>query len=219
MSSIWDLRDRQSAVKDQGRRGTCVACVATAGHEMVRAEGVDLSVEFLHWAAKQRDGLPASSEGTTLPAAAEALAQLGQPPEEAWPYDEHRDQWAPDYRPPSDACTASSARRLTDGGELPPTAAALREALDQAQAVLLGIRLYRTWYETGPVGRIAMPSADARDFGGHAVLVVGYEPETLIIRNSWGADWGEDGYGYLPDAYVDAYGVAAWAFVAGKGGR
>jgi C1A family cysteine protease len=69
-----------------------------------------------------------------------------------------------------------------------------------------------TWYEVGPTGRIAMPSAGARDFGGHAVLVVGYEADALIIRNSWGGDWGENGYGYLPDAYVDAYGAAAWAF-------
>jgi hypothetical protein len=177
---------------------------------MLRAEGIDLCVEFIHWAAKQRDGLPAPSEGSTLPAVAAALAEAGQPPEAVWPYDEARDQWALDYRPPAGACISAAARRLANGEALPPTAVALRNAVDRGRAVLLGVRLHRTWYEVGPTGRIALPPAGARDFGGHAVLVVGYEEDAVIIRNSWGTDWGEDGYGYLPDAYVEEQGVAAW---------
>jgi len=206
-----DLRDRQSPIKDQGRRGTCVACAATAGHEMLRAEGIDLCVEFLHWAAKQRDGLSATAEGTTLPAAAESLTQVGQPPEATWPYDERRNQWSHDYQPPPDACAAAPTRRLTASAPLPVTPTALRDALNQGQAVLLGIRLHRTWHEVGANGKIAMPVAGDRDFGGHAVLVVGHQDDALIVRNSWGAEWGEGGYGYLPNTYVDAYGVAAWA--------
>ena len=52
--------------------------------------------------------------------------------------------------------------------------------------------------------------------GGHAVVAVGYDdkkeirnkyadrPTTgaLLIRNSWGKDWGEAGYGWLPYDYV-----------------
>lgn len=211
MSTSVDLRHIQSPIKDQGRRGTCVACAATAGHEMLRLESIDLCIEFLHWAAKQRDGLPTRSEGTTLVAATEALAQTGQPLEETWPYDEHRDQWAADYQPPADACTAATARRLANSTELLPTPSVLRSALDQGQAVLLGIRLHLTWYQVGLDGQIAMPAPGVRDFGGHAVLTVGYQDNVLIIRNSWGTDWGEDGYAYLPDTYVSAYGVAAWA--------
>ncbi|MGH2559482.1 MAG: C1 family peptidase [Thermomicrobiales bacterium] len=207
-----DLRHLQSTIKDQGRRGTCVACAATAGHELLRAEGIDLCIEFLHWAAKQCDGLPTSSEGTTLLAAAEALAQVGQPPETNWPYDDQRNQWAPDYQPPADACSDATPRRLAGSNELLPTPDALRDALDQGQAPLLGIRLHQTWYEVGSDGYIAIPATGTLDFGGHAILVVGYQNDALIIRNSWGADWGDRGYGYLPASYVSAYGVSAWVF-------
>ncbi len=46
--------------------------------------------------------------------------------------------------------------------------------------------------------------------GGHSVMAVGYDDDrvfrsyrgALLIRNSWGTDWAENGYGWLPYAYV-----------------
>lgn len=214
--AVLDLRDRQSPIKDQGRRGACVAFAATAGHEMLRADGEDLGEEFLHWAAKQRDGLPGATEGTTLAAAAGALAELGQPPEDLWPYDDTRDQWALTYRPPDGADAAAALRRLRDGHPLDPTPTALRDALNEGLAVLLGIRLYATWYAPSPEGRIGLPAPGAVALGGHAVLLVGYDAGDtatsghFIVRNSWGGEWGAGGYAYLPYAYVEAHGLQAW---------
>ena len=36
--------------------------------------------------------------------------------------------------------------------------------------------------------------------GGHAVLIVGYNKtnNTFIVRNSWGQNWGDRGYFYMP---------------------
>ena len=33
-----------------------------------------------------------------------------------------------------------------------------------------------------------------KHLGGHAVTIVGYNEEGLILRNSWGKEWGNDGY-------------------------
>jgi C1A family cysteine protease len=40
--------------------------------------------------------------------------------------------------------------------------------------------------------------------GGHAVLGVGYDDakQMFLFRNSWGATWGQGGYGFIPHAYL-----------------
>ena len=48
--------------------------------------------------------------------------------------------------------------------------------------------------------------------GGHAVTLVGYTPETFIVRNSWGTAWGDRGFahaslGYAQAAFTEAYGI------------
>lgn len=34
--------------------------------------------------------------------------------------------------------------------------------------------------------------------GGHAMTVVGYDKTGFIIRNSWGTEWGQNGYTLFP---------------------
>ncbi len=50
--------------------------------------------------------------------------------------------------------------------------------------------------------------------GGHAISIVGYDDTTqsFIIRNSWGPEWGENGFGHV--SYTDQSGVGSqtWAF-------
>lgn len=52
--------------------------------------------------------------------------------------------------------------------------------------------------------------------GVHEMLVVGYEDDEkapgggwFTVRNSWGADWGREGYGRVPYAYVECFCVEA----------
>ena len=43
-----------------------------------------------------------------------------------------------------------------------------------------------------------------RALGGHAVCAVGYNDEKrhFIIRNSWGSEWGMEGYFEMPYDYI-----------------
>ena len=44
-----------------------------------------------------------------------------------------------------------------------------------------------------------------RFLGGHAVLLVGYDKnrECYIVRNSWGKNWGDSGYFYMPFKVIE----------------
>lgn len=55
-------------------------------------------------------------------------------------------------------------------------------------------------------------SGDA--LGGHAVSIVGYNDadQAFIIRNSWGPEWGENGYGRVAYSDISGIGAETWAF-------
>ena len=73
----------------------------------------------------------------------------------------------------------------------------------------------------GPlVGGFIVTTPNGED-NGHAVVLIGYDDERKIwiIKNSWGINWGENGYGYIPyDGGI--YGTLKWSqLVLVVGGR
>ncbi len=56
-----------------------------------------------------------------------------------------------------------------------------------------------TW--NSKTGEVYMPKGTPRF--GHATAITGYDEESRTIEflNSWGKDWGDDGYGYFPYGY------------------
>ena len=46
--------------------------------------------------------------------------------------------------------------------------------------------------------RMWIPQKGDKPLGGHAMTVVGYNAEGFIIRNSWGTNWGDNGYCIYP---------------------
>ncbi len=202
-----DLRASFSAVRDQGARGTCAAFAVTAAHEATRvSSGItsvnteDLCEEVLYWGALQAMGY-ASNNGISLSAASTALGQPGQPLEALWPYDDTRDALDPGYVPPPAAVAPGNCFQapLTS---IPFSVNAVLSQLSSGHPVVVGVRASRAFVRAQG-GRIPPPApGDSGD--GHAILIVGYdgldtsdEGGTFVFRNSWGEDWGDQGYGYL----------------------
>lgn len=58
--------------------------------------------------------------------------------------------------------------------------------------------------QVSKTGIMSIPSANERILGGHCVVAVGYDDSTKMFkcRNSWGSDWGDHGYFYMPYDYI-----------------
>ncbi len=213
MPRIVDLRETLGPARQQGPyRGTCLAFAVSAAHEHILDLAQLLSVEALYWGAKQHDGYP--GPGTTFPAADLALRQWGQPEEHCWPYEPWRDDSAPTYLPPPGALDPTGCRMAILDPAVPDTAW-VQAALDAGTVVAIGTP---TWpgLRRPQEGHLRNPRTDELDGDYHALLVVGYRLDTdeILLRNSWGTSWGDDGHAWISFSFVTDHVSSAWTLTA-----
>jgi Papain family cysteine protease len=81
----------------------------------------------------------------------------------------------------------------------------IKEALYLIGPVVFGITVDETIERVLPNGFWAEPTQ--RPIGGHAMVIFGWSDftETFLIKNSWGTEWGRDGYALFPYSHFEAY--------------
>jgi GNAT superfamily N-acetyltransferase len=77
--------------------------------------------------------------------------------------------------------------------------------------VLASFAMSEEWYDA-PNGVIPGPSESTNYVGAHSVLLVGYDDtrQHFNFMNSWGAEWGDEGFGYLSYATFEALWDEGW---------
>lgn len=177
----------------------CLSFATSSAHEHKIACNDYLSVEYLFYHAVSHTPGRDSSAGTSMAATAVALRFDGQPSEAGWPYAANQPTpWAP---PPIDGAIYRAAMSVTQC-----SVTDIVTFLDQGSPVVLGLVITDAFRMPGALGLVPDITNDI-ERGGHAVLAVGYGRNSasdlmLLVRNSWGPNWGQDGHAWLSRNYV-----------------
>lgn len=219
-----DLRAWCPAVENQGRLGSCTANAGVGVIEYYERRSfgrhTDASRLFLYKTTRNLMKLKGDA-GAYLRMTMGAMVLFGVPPEEYWPYSDTGEAF--DREPPAFCYAfAQNFKTIRYYRHDPPGTAAetvvdrLRKYLAAGHPAMFGFTVYGSIEQAEKSGRIPFPGPREKIEGGHAVVAVGYDdglavknaaggPATkgaLLIRNSWGREWGEEGYGWLPYEYV-----------------
>jgi C1A family cysteine protease len=139
-----------------------------------------------------------------------AAARCGIPPEDYWSYSPERLRQIPDgflYSFREDFRRLRYIRLDSRNSGGMKTLDTVRAFLAAGFPAVIGVPI------PSSIGRAAeipyRPTLDSI-LGGHSLVAVGYDDHwlssargALLVRNSWGRKWGDDGYGWLPYAYVE----------------
>jgi C1A family cysteine protease len=122
-------------------------------------------------------------------------------PETLWPYD----VGVFAVKPPKRCYVAAATDRAAQYMAI-QTLGDLKDAVSSNLAVVFGFTVYKSFesQSVAHTGVMPMRKRGEHTVGGHAVLAIGYsDPKShVIVRNSWGASWGDGGYFYMPYHYL-----------------
>lgn len=199
-----DLRKYCSPIGDQGQTGRCSAFAWTHATEMsrniLRDESQRLSPNFTMLEFQQMQGdaqdyqyAYSGGDGTVSgPDPGRVLAENGTCRQELWPDDRDR-PLAQERQLESDA-----ERYRLEAVPLPIALEDARKVLSAGCPVHVSMSTGRAFSDVGRDGLFNAAEAPWGRHGRHAMLMVGYTGNFFILKNSWGTDWGDQGYCYVP---------------------
>lgn len=200
-----DLRPWCSPVESQGSLGSCTAHALVSSLEFLERRAGrrrrHLSRLFVYYNARVLEGTAASDDGAMIRNGVKTLRKQGVCAETLWRYRIRRFA-----EPPPPPCYAAALDHQVLSYHRLRGLAEMRRCLAEGFPFVFGLSTYASF--EGPAvartGRVELPRRGEEPRGGHSVCAVGYDDRTqrLLVRNSWGADWGRGGYFTLPYDYA-----------------
>ena len=261
-----DLRDECPPIFDQGNLGSCTGQAGVAADMMENKTDAMLSRLYLYYKERELEGTISVDSGATMRSICKVLKNTGVCKESLWKYVISKFS----KKPPEEADTDAPNYKIDSYVSLYGVDEIKQYISLNNSPVLIGMRVYDSFYEVDNTGIVSMPNTNTENNnGGHAVLIVGYtdfgeelrnkqslksnsksflscvfefifdifksitgnndssdpEPDVIddstynndgyfIVRNSWGTNWGDNGYFYLPYDFVSKeFAFDAWALI------
>lgn len=139
-----------------------------------------------------------------------ALKKYGVCREDLWPYIPEKFNIEPTAECYADALPRAipEYRRIED-------LVGMVEVLNTDTPVVFGMMLYPGFMRLDKNhATVQIPAANETDIGAHAMSMVGYDADKklFLAKNSFGTDWGDNGYCWIPFEYLEKYQTEMWTF-------
>jgi C1A family cysteine protease len=209
-----DLTKACPPVYDQGQLGSCTANAIAAAFqfdEMKQKEpnACAPSRLFIYYGERAMEGTVNEDSGAQIRDGIKVVASNGVCPETEWPYNIGKFTQKPSQKCFTDAkkYQAVTYQRLIQDQNT------MKGCIAEGYPFVFGITVYQSMMgnDVAKTGVVPMPTTQEKVLGGHAILCVGFDDSTqrFKFRNSWGANWGDGGYGYVPYAYLTDQNLAS----------
>jgi hypothetical protein len=148
----------------------------------------------------------------------EGLKEFGACPESKWPFSKPLLLKKPDGQ----AYKEADKVKIKEMEQVPLELKAWKQALASGYPIVFGCLLFESFDECNKRGGVVpMPNPEdlsRSSHAGHSMCAVGYsdKEQVFIVRNSWGDQWGDKGYCYIPYNYLlnpKFNGGDSWVFV------
>ena len=197
-----DLRSKCPPIYDQGQLGSCTANALVGAYQFDNLSFYGSRL-FLYYNERVLDNDVYSDAGSTLSEGINALKKYGLCLETEWPYNISLYRTLPSINCYTDAY---KYRGIT-ANQVSQNLTSFKQCLASGFPFVFGFTVYSSFEseEVAQTGIVPMPDTENEQvLGGHAVVAVGYDDETqcFIVRNSWGTNWGDNGYFYMPYDYI-----------------
>lgn len=209
-----DLRRWCSPIEDQLHLGSCVGQAIVGAFELMinklHPENFkDLSRLFVYYNARLLEDYVDEDVGVYVRDGIKAVHKWGVCTEELWPYliNKFADT-------PSVISYLDAKERLIDSYYRINSIDDMIASLGLEIPVVTGIQVFGNFDRLESDAIIRLPDDKDEILGGHAITIVGYDnnKKYFICRNSFGKDWGDQGYFYMPYDYAELYAMDAWMF-------
>jgi C1A family cysteine protease len=213
-----DLRSDEGcpAILDQGKLGSCTANGSSNALRFILrkndSEEFQPSRLYIYYFTRVFEGTINEDSGAQIRNVMKAIRKYGACSEIELPYNIENFTHEPsEYAIQSGIYHADSFGYYAVKNKIK----SIKTALYNGFPVIFGFEVYTSFNskEVASTGIVPMPDTDEEDFlGGHCVVIYGYRDssKTFICMNSWGVNWGERGFFYLPYDYVKKYGSDFW---------
>lgn len=223
LPDVVDLKDQFPDCYNQGRLGSCTAN-AIAGvlefcqRKQQEKQAATPSRLFIYYNERAIEGTILFDAGAQIRDGIKSVNSQGAPPETDWPYKITNFR----KKPPRQAYKDALLREALEYRRLNNTVLTdLLQCLAQGFPFVFGFSVYDN-FESPDLAKngyvLSMPTSDMKLLGGHAVVAVGYDQtkQLFLVRNSWGKDWGNNGYFWQPFDYLTNANLASDFWVVTK---